>query len=372
MTAVLAVIVATGVVIGSGFGDAYAAILPAAGSERLGVYNLGQLLFTVTALAFGGSAAVGVVVALAEVRGSLGVAVLVALGVITWSAFNLQNMTLVALGRARTVPAANLVAGLGKIVFLLALAASWRWHSVETSFVAGALLTVTVYRPVIRRVIRLGIGLSSESSIRAGQGRREFGQLVSKTIAHSALTYGIFGITPFLVTFFSEPSQGALFALCQSVVQPLNSIAVALSASLIVHASSDPAKSVQMARGVMIRGVGIVTAGSVCMILVLPLALPLLNRQYQPQSVLGVAVVLCVSSILWVPFGVWSSFLKARRQMKVPLTINVCAAGLVLGAMALFASRFGAIGGSIAVLIPQLFLTIGAAAHYFFVIRRVS
>ena len=153
MTAVLAVIVATSVVVASGFGDAYAAILPAIGAARPRLYRRGQRKFFLIAAIVGLAAAAATTVSLAEVRGSVAVALLVAAGILAWATLTLQNATLVALGRARWLPAANIATSLVKIALLPLLAVTIAWHAIELSFAISAVLVAIVLAPAIRRVV---------------------------------------------------------------------------------------------------------------------------------------------------------------------------------------------------------------------------
>ena len=128
MTAVLAVIMSTGVVAATGIGDSYTALLPAVGDHRPQFYRRGQRLFLVLAAIGATAAGLGTVTLLSEVYGSIAVGALVAIGTIVWAATTLQNSTLVALGRASWLPAANLALSAGKLALLPLLAVMISWH----------------------------------------------------------------------------------------------------------------------------------------------------------------------------------------------------------------------------------------------------
>src|SRR5690349_22266781 len=71
MTAVLAVIISVAIVVATGVGDAYTALLPAAGVARLQLYRRGQRVFVVLALVSGFAAAGATVAWLDDVRASV-------------------------------------------------------------------------------------------------------------------------------------------------------------------------------------------------------------------------------------------------------------------------------------------------------------
>jgi O-antigen/teichoic acid export membrane protein len=362
MTAVLAVIVSVGVVIASGVGDAYTALLPAAGSDRPRLFRRGQRLFVGVALAGGVLAAVATVGWLDQVRGSVGVAVLVVVGVFAWSALTLQNSTLVALGRARWLPATNIAASLCKIALLPTLVVSWGWHTVELSFVAAAMITVIVLRPVIVKLVESGDDLpvaptGGEITI------RRFDRFVAQTALSSALSIGLVNVTPFLVTVYSGPVQGALFALSVSIVQALDFVGAALVVSLVVHASSAPGEAAAMARAILIRVVALAVVGGAALVLIAPPVLERLNAHYDAKSTTAVIAVLASGTVFRCSYMVWAGLQRSRRRMKWPLIFNGVCAVTLLSSMPFLCARYGAVGGGLSLFLAQLVLLAGIGGH---------
>lgn len=363
MTAVLAVIVAAGVVLASGIGDAYTAVLPAVGPARPRVYRRGQRVFIVLALITGFGCALVTTLSLKEVHNSAGVGILVALGVVVFSALTLQGTTLIALGRARLLPVVTIVVSVLKIALLPIAAITIAWHSVELAFVISAAVVVFALQPVIRRVISTGKELPVTASLPESRAVREFNRLVVQTMTASTLSLGLITITPFLVTLYAGPREGALFALSLPIVQTLDFISAAMGVSLVVHASSAPEQANAMARHIMIRSSALVVVGSVLLIAVVPVVLPLLNPQYGQMAPTAVISVLCLGSVIRVVYTVWSCLQKSRRNLKVPLILNFITAAVLLAIMPALAGAYGALGGAIAVLIPQVILSAGAVVH---------
>jgi O-antigen/teichoic acid export membrane protein len=363
MTAVLAVIVSVGIVVATGVGDAYTAFLPAAGTDRASLYRRGQGMFFALALTCGVAAAIGTVTWLHEVRGSIAVAVLVTVGVLVWSVLTLQNSTLVALGRARWLPAANIGASVVKIVLLLLLAIRISWHPVELSFVISAAVVIVVLQPAINRIISSGKELPP-AAVPAGVLNRNFKVFVGQTVVSSALTMGLLMVTPFLVTVYAGPKQGALFALSLSVAQALDFIGGALAMSLVVHAASAPEEAGTMTRRIMIRAILFSSVGAAVLILVTPAALRLLNPEYGALGATGVIAALAIGSVTRCIYMVWSGLQKARRNMKAPLALNAIAAVVLLATMPVIVPTRGALGGAIVLIMAQLVLIAGIILHY--------
>ncbi|HEX2284490.1 MAG TPA: glycosyltransferase, partial [Mycobacterium sp.] len=368
MTAVLAVIIGLGLIIASGIGDAYTAVLPAVGPSRVEVYRRGQRLFMLTAVSAGIAGALGTPLLLKEIRGSVGAALLIAVGVVVWAAFVLQNSTMAALGRARWQPTVNIGVSLGRIVLLPVLIITLSWHSVEVATVVCAGAAVLVLRPKIVRALRTD-DLPKASTLTAAEAVKEFNRLAAATMASVALSLGVLVISPLLVTGFGGPSQGALFALALSIVQALDLIGAAVGVSLVVHASGAPEQMAAMARSVLVRTAAIVTAGAIVIAAVAPAGLALLNAEYGAMGATAVVALMCAGSVVRVVYMVWAAIQRARRKMKALLTMNLVSAALFLGSVPVMADRHGALGGAIALLVAQVVLSAGAATHLIFMNR---
>lgn len=363
MTAVLSVITSLASIVAAGVGDAYTSLLPATGAARAQVYRHGQRIFYALSIASGVLGSLVAVTILREIRGSVIVALLIAVGVVLWATFTLQNSTLVAVGRARWVPVANLAVGVAKICLLVLLVSTVRWHSVELAALAAVAVAALILRPVLRRVVNAG-RLPAHGSVAAEHSVSEFNRVVRQTIALSSLGLGLLTITPFLVTVFAGPAQGALFALCLTIVATFDFIGASMAVSLVVHASGVPEQADAMARGIFRRALAITFVGTVLVIIIVPTALQILNPAYPRHESLAVIVVLCLGTLTRVPYLVWSSMQQARRRLRIPLAFNAVTAVLMLALLPPLAHRFGALGGAFALLIHQLALTIAATGHH--------
>jgi O-antigen/teichoic acid export membrane protein len=369
MTAVLAVIVSVGMVIAAGVGDAYAALFPAAGDDRRRFYRIGQRTFLALALVSGVVAAVCTTRWLQAVHGSVGVGILVAVGILVWSRLALQNATLVALGRASWLPAASIAVSVIKIVLLPILAVTIAWHAVELSFALSAIVVVLILRPMVARVIDTGHELPA-ATIPGGLTVRTFNKFVGQTVLSSALSMGLLTVTPFVVAVFAGPKQGALFSLALSIVQALDFIGAALATSLVVHASSAPEEANTMARAILIRAVALAAVGAALLIAVAPFGLRLLNSQYGAMGATGVIATLAVAAIFHCIYLVWTGLQRSRRNMKTPLIFDAVAAAVLVATMPTLCREHGALGGAWAVLLAQLALTVGITVHFLTTTRR--
>lgn len=362
MTAVMAVITSTGVVVASGIGDAFTALLPAVGSGRPGVYRRGLRVFWLIAVAAGAIAGVITILTLQQVRGSLTVAAMVAFGIVVWSLVNVQSSAAVALGRARWLPAANTVAGICKVALLPVLAAALHWHAVELAFIIATTGLVIVLGTAIARVMRstdeqLPASLSEEAALGMFNG------FFAQSMASSGLNFGVLTLSPFLVTSLAGPEQGALFALALSVVQLLDLMSMSMAVSLVVHASSTPEAAWSMTKGVLGRALALTCVGSVVLIAAAPAALKFIDPRYAALGATGVVATLSAVCVIRAVYTVWSGLQRARRSIKVPLQFNVVFAVALPLLLVAVCGEHGALGAALAVLFAQVLLSAAAGVH---------
>jgi len=369
MTAVLAAVVSVGTVVAAGVGDAYTSLLPAVGKARSHLFRHGQRVFVGLAVLSGFGAAFATTKLLKEVRGSWAVGALVTVGVVALASVALQNSTLVSLGRARWLPAVNIALSLGKILLLPLLAFTVSWHAVELSVVISAIVSVLVVRRLIGRMIDADDDLP-EATMSEAPAARAFDRFVGQTTVSSALSIGVFMVTPFLVTYFGGPAQGAVFALSFSIVQVLDLVGVAMSMSLVVHASSAPEQAAAMARAMMIRALLLVVVGGGVLVTLAPLILKIINPEYGSLGATSIIAVLSGGSILRTAYNVWSALQRSRRKMVAQLLLNVSSAIILLAAMPFLCGSHGALGGAISLILAESFLVAGVAGHYVINRRR--
>jgi O-antigen/teichoic acid export membrane protein len=369
MTAVLSVITAVSLVVAASAGDPYISLLPAAGPARERVYRRGQRVWFAMALVCGVAGALVTIFALPQVHKSVWVGVVVAVGVVLWSGFILQNSTMTSIGRANWMPATNVAASLGKILLLPLLTLASVSNSVELAFIIPAGLAVVVVRPFIIRRIRTGRDLPMTATVPEDRIMGEFNRLSVQMVILVVFWMGASTLTPFLVTKFAGPAEGALFALCLTIVQTLDYIAAAMGVSLSVHASSAPEHGGSMARAILIRSTAVVAVVAVLMVAVVPIGLRLLQEQYGQMGSLAVIATLCVGSLFQVFYIVWAGLQRARRKMRAPLVFNVLAAILLYSLIPTLSGEYGAVGGAIAMFASQFFLA--CAGTTFYVVSRI-
>jgi hypothetical protein len=362
MTAVLAVITSAGLVAASGWATRTPRFCRPRGVSGETVRARATDLY-ILAPTLGIGAAIGTTLLLAEVRGSIGVALLVVVGIAAWAGITLQNATLVALGRANWLPATNIAASLGKIHLA---AATGRYApdgipSSSQSFVAAAAVVV-VLQPFVGRMIRAQHD-STNAEVPEERLARSFNAFVSQTIFAAVLSLGAITLTPFVVTAFAGRGK-----------EPCSRSRCQLFRRWISSERHSPLRSPCMPRERLTmqgqwqkrcpaRALALEAIGAVVIIAVAPLGLQVLNSQYGAMNPTEVIAILCGASLMRAAYLIWAGLERARRNVTVPLVLNCVFTAILLLATPVMSGRFGALGGASAVLLAQSVLTLGAAFH---------
>jgi O-antigen/teichoic acid export membrane protein len=371
MTAVLAAITAPAIGVATMVGDAYAAFLPAVGLARPAVFRRGQRMFLLASTFGGLVGGVATITAINEVRGSIAVFALVAVGTVLTCASMLQITILASIGRAHWLLPVTLITNLLKVAMLWAFALTFHWHSLELASVISAGLVALSLAPAIQRIIYKSASLPENGIIASNSAVQEFNKFLPRSLLSTLLGYAIFYFTPFLVTAFSDPKQGALFALALPVAQTVDMISTAMGTSLVVHGATQPGEAGSMARSALKRVLPIAALGAVSLGVLAPILLRLLNAEYGSLGATAVIAILCAASVVRVPFSIWAALQRSRRNLRPSLIVTSVAAVVVSTALPLLAHAYGARGGALGLLAAYLVLLGGAATHILYK-RRTS
>jgi O-antigen/teichoic acid export membrane protein len=371
MTAVLAAITAPAIAVATMVGDAYAAFIPAVGAARPAIFRRGQRIFLVASTFGGLVGAIATIVGIVEVRGSIAIFVLVVVGTVLTCASMLQITILASVGRASWLLAVTTVTNLLKVGMLCAFALTFQWHSLELASVISAGAVALSLMPAIHRIIYKSASLPEHGVIATDTALHEFNRFIPRSLLSTILGYAIFYFTPFLVTAFSNPKQGALFALALPVAQTVDMISAAMGTSLVVHGATQPAEAGRMARSALKRALPIAMAAAVSLSVLAPVLLHFLNSEYRALGAVPVMAMLCAASVVRVPFSIWAALQRSRRNLRPSLIVTFFAAVVVSTSVPLLSHVYGARGGALGLLAAYVVLLCGAAIHIFYR-RRTS
>ena len=359
-TALMSIITAPAIVVASGMGDAFNAIVPASGPQRAAVVVRGYRIVLVASIGLGVVAGIVATTVLAQVRGSIPVALLVMVGVVIWSLFVLQDQALTSLHRARWLPLENGITSLLKIGLLATAIAIGVAEPVVLASLLPCVLAVAVLFPQVRR---LSLGPADPARVVIVDAPFQLERLAKRTTISIALSLGALTLTPFIVAAAAGPTEGAVFSIGLAITQSLDFVGAALGVSLVTHTAGASDGQAAMAFRVFKRTVAIVGMGAVGLVLVAPRILPLLNDSYSDLHGAQVITILVIGSVARTGYVIWASLQRARRRMRELIVLNATAAGFVLVTLAPVAARWGAVGAAGTILVAQLILTTGAGVH---------
>jgi len=370
-TALLSIIVAPALVVASGVGDAFTAVVPAAGELRPQVVRRGYRLLLAMALPVAAGAAALAVTALPEVRFSLLTGLLVFAGVLIWAMFIAQDPALTSMGRAHWLPLENGSVSLGKIALLPPAIAVGVFEPVLVATLVPSVVAVSVLFPQVLRLSRRPSPRDAETGALT-EAVAGFSRMVQRTTASVALSLGTLTATPFIVTAAAGPTQGAVFSLALSVVQSLDFVGAALGVSLVVHASGAGPAGGRMAMIVFKRTAAVVGAGAVVLVIIAPFVLRTLNPRYLHLHGAVIIAILAAGSFSRCLYVIWAALQRARREMRALLVFNGTAATAVLATMAPVSLRWGATGAAIVIAGANALLSSLAAGHLAWRHRRAG
>lgn len=367
MTALLALVTAPAMVIGTGVGDVFNSMMPTAGMELRTVYQRGQRTFYILSVPAGLIAAGAAVVFIPEVRYSIPVAVMIFAGVVVWGLFILQNSTLTSLDESRKLPLINGVVSLGRIAVLLLLVWLANWQPVVMATVLVGGVAVVVMRLVIGRIVEKRTAGSERGLWTADEAVAEVARMCKQAVPTQAMGIGVILLMPFLVTAYAGPVQGAVFSLSMSIAQTLEFVGSAMGTSLVVHASKNPREGSKMALVLFVRVSVLVAVGGIVLSLVAPVIFGILDPEYLELNAELVVILLAVGSFMRTMFVVWSALQRARREIGPLVVINGLFAVVVMVILPFACHWWGAVGAALTVGVAQ---TAASIAAVFGVARR--
>ena len=296
-------------------------------------------------------------------RGSYAVFLLVAFGTIVVSLFQLQVGSLAAIGRASWVIGLNTSANLLRIALLIGLSIVLPWHFLEMSSVLSSAAVCLVVVPIVTRIVRSPEGFVEVGSLSNTDALREFTRFTKPAFVAVFMGSAVFWLTPFLVLVASDSVQAALYALSIPLAQFLDLMTAAMATSLVVHASAEPGKATQMARSMLLRCGALAVAGAAAITFVAPLVLSQLNPEYASMNTIGVVGMLCVASVLRVPFATWAALQRSRRNLGPVLAVTCVGATVAVTGVVLLSHLYGALGGAGGVAVAYCVMSVGAGLH---------
>ncbi|WP_446219652.1 lipopolysaccharide biosynthesis protein [Micromonospora sp. IBHARD004] len=331
-------------------GPSLAVLVPRAGSRarRILLYVYGAVTaFSVVVLSVFLLAVLPHLSQLSEVLHSAGTIVVLAVAVLLFNLFALQDAALVSLRWGKLIPVENTSFGFLKIVLVVTLSGVFPAMGIFASWLIPMLVMV----PVVSGLIFLR-GRNQGSSAALGNGPREPLRRLGLDYVGYLFQVSSTFFLPVIALELLEPVAASVFAVAWLTSSTMDLLATNVGTALTVETSygEDPRA---LRRTIFRRAVPLVALVSGLGLLAAPLILHLYGAQYSAEgaSTLQILLLASVPRCL-VTFAIAES--RAHRRMWVIVWLRAQNAVLALGLSFLLTPRVGANGMAVAWLIAQL------------------
>ena len=306
------------------FGQALVRFLPTAGNDSTRLVRLAYAISAGLAVL----AAAGVMTYLHLVHSpgdplwvSPGFAVWFVVSTAAWSIFNLQDQILTGLRSAMWVALKNGVYGVVKLVLLVAVSMTSVSDGVFTSWTAPLLALMVPFTLLVGR--RLLPRHAAESAAAPGAGAPAAGVLrryMAGDYAGQVFNQATSSFLPVLIIQLLGPQESAYLLPAQTVFIAMNMLSVAITSSLVVEGSRDPAGAHLLARAIARRIAVIVLPAALLITLAAPLLLLLYGRDYADNAAL-VLQLLMISMLPRVVVTLWMTRSRLANRT-APLAVQ--------------------------------------------------
>lgn len=346
-TAMLSLILTTGMLSAVGTGNSFTALLPIPGCAVRQRVADGLKMVAVISLVLG---AIAGVAAAATLHFSVLVSVAWAMvGTLIMALFTVKDSAMVGLGGANRLPLQNLAASALKLALFPLFALSVFHPAVVTTLASAAVATLAVTMVVIPRVLRAKEPVSAGTDTFAeyvGPSRRDMAIFSLRDGLASGLSFGVMLSLPFVTTVVAGPVEGAVLAIALSISQMIDLISAGVGSALTAGLSATPGRTWQRARKAWLVTSMVAVLAAIGIVAISPLIVAMLGPQYRHQPVIAVLVILVVGSAVRSGFAMWASVLRSQGRTTVLLKVNVIAVAIALPAIIWCADTWGAIGSA--------------------------
>lgn len=274
---------------------------------------------------------------------------------IAWTVLALIAPALVSVSRPAAVPTINGVFGVGRISFVIALAALFPtvgvWFSWTAATVIAAVLTLGyLFLRVVPQFTK------SSTVTQFVPTRRDIARYVGPDYAGSTCWFVTVMVTPLLVFNAVGPQQAAVFSLAWTVTVTLYEIATSFGQSQLAAGAATPDRMEVHFRQALWQTLGLLTVPALVIMLAAPHILAIFGQYYAERG----SSVLRLLALSAFPNAVLTLEVVRARVLRKLGTVAVGLAsmcGLVVLLIVVLVPRMGIDGAGVAWLIA---LTIGA------------
>ncbi len=273
-----------------------------------------------------------------------------------WCVFSLQDYTLTGLGQAVWVPIENAGFSVAKIILLIGFAQSFPHYGVFASWTIGMALTLLPVNALIfRRLIPRHMA-QAPSPIASFVPVQVVKYMAADYLA-SLCWLASTALLPLMVTQQAGDTANAYFFLSWQIALFLFLMSSNMGSSLIVEASSDPARLRAYAYRVFIQIARMVVPAAAILALGAPYILHVFGDKYATHSVWTLRM-LALSTIPYIINSLFTSIARVQRRMRAVVNVQLASCVLVLILSHFLLEMYGIVGVGMAWLISQTLLAI--------------
>ncbi len=277
------------------------------------------------------------------------------LAAVAFVLFTVQESVLTALGRAVVVPIENLCFAVTKVLLVVLFAAPLPWHGIFASWAVALWLDVVcvtgyLFAVALPRYRRRSTGIDTLPPV------RDLARFVTADYLGAVCSIGSMTLLPVLVIAFLDTEQNAYFAMAWTIAYSIHLVNTNLGVSLVVQNAASQAALVRGVRRVLTHGARILVPVVAGVAVLAPLILSVFGKSYRAGTTTLQLLVLAALPNLLVATAI--STARARRRLRLILTVQGTQAVAALGSAAFLLPRLGLTGAAIAWLGTQTALAL--------------
>jgi O-antigen/teichoic acid export membrane protein len=270
---------------------------------------------------------------------------LLAVGTMAWSVFNLQDGVLAGLRRTVWVPVENGLFGVAKIVALVALVVSMPALGIVVSWIVPMVICVVVVSVALARWIPAHMAASPGRAI--AMRSRQLLRFVAADYVGSLCALSVAALVPVVIVAVSGPRAGAYLYIVWTISTSLNLLPVNMCASMMVETVHADAHVGTEARRVAVHMARIL----VPIVLGVVVFADWILGIFGPEYVEAGALPLRILALGVLPYGVNVLYLATARingMGREIVATQVALAALTIGGAVLLVGSMGITGVAVA------------------------
>ncbi|WSP86942.1 lipopolysaccharide biosynthesis protein [Streptomyces sp. NBC_01235] len=274
---------------------------------------------------------------------------------VAWALLTLQDGVLTGLRRSGWVPIGNAVFSTGKLILLVVFATALPALGIFVSWaVAIAFSTLPLGWLIFRRLIPRQ---AADDRDLEPPGLREMGRFLAGDSLGALFSLAMINLLPVMVAVRFSAEQNGYFYVAYTVGGTMEFMAINMASSLTAHASHDPRRLADGARGALRRMTLLLVPVVLVLVLFAPQILMPFNEDYAEHGT-TVLRLLAAGALPRVVVELYIGVLRVQGRTGVLAALQGAMCTLVLGSAAVLFAPAGIAGAGWAVLLSMTLIAV--------------